>query len=173
MKILIIDDDKRFQTTLVEEFNDHGYIAYGFNSYAEFCMGSDQQFTHAVIDLRLKNENGIDVISDLKLKNSTIKIIMLTGFGSIATAVTAVKAGADDYLSKPVDIDILINTLLGNKIVSSRDSDDRPMSLAKYEREYIELILNKCDGNISKAAKVLGLHRQSLQRMLKKYPSKN
>lgn len=171
MNILIIDDDERFSKTLVEELQDFGHEAIAFNSYEKFKSSQDNKFTHAVIDLRLKNENGLDIVKNLRAQFENIKIIMLTGYGSIATAVTAVKNGADDYLSKPIEIEILLATLEGKNHMTE-DNSSNEMSLARHEREYIEMILEKCEGNISKAARVLGLHRQSLQRMLKKYPTK-
>jgi len=173
MNILVIDDDDKFRNSLVEEFVDHEFQSSGVASFSELNLQNLKNYTHAVVDLRLKNENGIEIVGKLKKENPEMRIIMLTGFGSIATAVTAVKSGADDYLAKPVDIEILIKTLQGVEIVEKEETDVMEMSLARHEREYIELILDKCDGNISKAARVLGLHRQSLQRMLKKYPLKN
>ncbi len=173
MNILVIDDDDKFRNSLIEEFIDHDFNSQGFSSFNEIDLSELNKFTHAVVDLRLKNENGIEIVGKLKKENSKMRIIMLTGFGSIATAVNAVKSGADDYLAKPIDIEILIKTLQGIEIVENEDEEIIEMSLARHEREYIELILDKCDGNISKAARVLGLHRQSLQRMLKKYPLKN
>jgi two-component system response regulator RegA len=173
MNILVIDDDNKFRNSLVEEFIDHDYQSNGIASFSELKLNELKSYTHAVVDLRLKNENGIEIVGKIKKENPEIRIVMLTGFGSIATAVNAVKSGADDYLAKPVDIEILIKTLKGIEIVETEEDDPVEMSLARHEREYIELILDKCDGNISKAARVLGLHRQSLQRMLKKYPLKN
>lgn len=173
MNILVIDDDNKFRSSLVEELIDHDIQSRGIASFSEINLNDLKNYTHAVVDLRLKNENGIEIIGKLKKENPNLRIIMLTGFGSIATAVSAVKSGADDYLAKPVDIEILIKTLKGIEIVETEEEDPAEMSLARHEREYIELILDKCDGNISKAARVLGLHRQSLQRMLKKYPLKN
>jgi two-component system response regulator RegA len=173
MNILVIDDDDKFRNSLIEEFIDHDFNSQGFSSFAEIELSELKKFTHAVVDLRLKNENGIEIVGKLKKENSEMRIIMLTGFGSIATAVNAVKSGADDYLAKPIDIEILIKTLQGIELVENDNEEITEMSLARHEREYIELILDKCEGNISKAARVLGLHRQSLQRMLKKYPLKN
>lgn len=173
MKVLIIDDDQRFRETLVEELIDHNFKSKGFGSFQEIVWENEEGYTHAVVDLRLKNENGIEIVGKLRSLFPSLRIIMLTGFGSIATAVSAVKSGADDYLSKPIDIEILISTLQGKEIIEIDEENSIEMSLAKHEREYIEMILEKCEGNISKAARVLGLHRQSLQRMLKKYPLKN
>ncbi len=173
MNILVIDDDNKFRSSLVEELIDHDFQSRGIASFSEINLNDLKNYTHAVVDLRDKKDNGIEIIGKLKKENPNLRIIMLTGFGSIATAVSAVKSGADDYLAKPVDIEILIKTLKGIEIVETEEEDPAEMSLARHEREYIELILDKCDGNISKAARVLGLHRQSLQRMLKKYPLKN
>lgn len=172
MNVLVIDDDLNFRKSLVDELIDYGFESKGFSSFNEVPQSEIDHFTHAVVDLRLKNENGIEIVSKLRAIKSDLRIIMLTGFGSIATAVSAVKSGADDYLAKPVDIEILIKTLKNEEITVDQ-GEAVEMSLAKHEREYIEMILEKCEGNISKAARVLGLHRQSLQRMLKKYPLKD
>jgi two-component system response regulator RegA len=175
MNVLVIDDDSRFRQTIVDEIIDHGYSALGFSSYKDYSESQSsvqKNYTHALVDLRLIDENGIEVVQKLRSQSVDMRIVMFTGYGSIATAVSAVKSGADDYLSKPVDIDLLLATLKGVELAEKDPIEHHEMTLARYEREYIELILEKCEGNISKAARVLGLHRQSLQRMLKKYPVK-
>ena len=176
MKILIIDDDEVFRETLIIHFADLHIEAVGSSSFKNLSLIDLSSYSHAVVDLRIAQENGLEVIQSLKSLHADMKIVMLTGFGSIATAVEAIKLGAHQYLTKPISFDVLIDTLFDNPadLASENDRDVKELTLAEKEREYIEFILNRHQGNISQAAKVLGLHRQSLQRMLKKYsPAKN
>ncbi len=176
MKILIIDDDEVFRETLIVHFADLHIEAVGSSSFKNLSLVDLSSYSHAVVDLRIAQENGLEVIQSLKSLHTEMKIVMLTGFGSIATAVEAIKLGAHQYLTKPISFDVLIDTLFDHPadLASENDRDVKELTLAEKEREYIEFILNRHQGNISQAAKVLGLHRQSLQRMLKKYsPAKN
>lgn len=176
MKIIIIDDDEVFRQTLKIQFSDLHLETLEISSLKELSLDIIPRFTHAIVDLRIAQENGLEVIQKLKTIHPEIKIVMLTGFGSIATAVEAIKLGAFQYLTKPVSFDVLVETLFDDSLISTNDNEKNPkeLTLAEKEREYIEFILNRHQGNISQAAKVLGLHRQSLQRMLKKYsPAKN
>lgn len=176
MKILIIDDDEVFRETLIVHFADLHIEAVGSSSFKNLSLVDLSSYSHAVVDLRIAQENGLDVIQSLKSLHTEMKIVMLTGYGSIATAVEAIKLGAHQYLTKPISFDVLIDTLFDHPadLASENDRDVKELTLAEKEREYIEFILNRHQGNISQAAKVLGLHRQSLQRMLKKYsPAKN
>jgi two-component system response regulator RegA len=125
---------------------------------------------YAVIDLRLGGERGLEVLKDLVERLPGLKAVLLTGYGSIATAVEAIKLGAVHYLTKPAnpdDIEKGFERLTGDTNVSLPEA---PPSLARHEREYIEYVLAATSGNISEAARRLGLHRQSLQRKLRKYP---
>ncbi len=171
MNILIVEDDKNFADSLALEFQDEGHKTYILE---DLNLLKDLEFipTHSVVDLRVGTDSGLDFIFEIKKLSPECRIIMLTGFGSIATAVEAVKRGAFEYLTKPVSFNDLYKTLCGEKKEIVEELEKSPISLALKEREYIEYTLNECDGNISKAAKLLGLHRQSLQRKLKKYPPK-
>jgi two-component system response regulator RegA len=126
----------------------------------------------AIVDLRLRGESGLDIVKNLRESDSTISIIVLTGYGSIATALEAVRRGADHYLSKPVDVDQI---LAAYETVNSTESGESVPpstvpSLARVEWEHIQRVLTDCGGNVSQAAKLLGLHRRSLQRKLLKFP---
>lgn len=172
MKVLLIDDDENFTSSLVLDFQDKKIEIMAFTQYVDVPKDQINTFTHAIVDLRLKGENGLNILVSLRSENEQIKMIMLTGFGTISTAVEAMRLGAVNYLSKPVSFEKLYYTMQNseeenNEIVVLAESE---MTLAEKEREYIEYVLVKCGNNISKAAKILGLHRQSLQRMLKKYP---
>ena len=169
MKVLLIDDDENFSNSLLQEFQDRNIEVISFTKYSDVEKDIVENVTHAIVDLRLKGENGLNILINLREINPTIKMVMLTGFGTISTAVEAMRLGAINYLSKPVSFDHLLHTLQ-NAIESETELLESEMTLAEKEREYIEYVLVKCDNNISKAAKILGLHRQSLQRMLRKYP---
>jgi two-component system response regulator RegA len=126
----------------------------------------------ALVDLRLPDGHGLDVVRRLHAIDETTCIIVLTGYGSIATAVEGLKLGASDYLTKPVDADQVVAAFekaeSGQGTAAARDFT--VPSLARVEWEHIQRVLTECGGNVSHAARVLGLHRRSLQRKLSKYP---
>lgn len=168
--ILIIEDNQDLRETLTAEFEDRNLIVVAVESFDLIPLA---QFDFAVVDLRLKNDNGIHCVEKIKFNSPNCRIVMLTGYPSLATAVEAVKKGAFHYLTKPVNISQLENALFEKQIKStniSQSNNNNHPTLAKHEREYIEYILAESNGNITLAAKKLGLHRQSLQRKLKKYP---
>jgi two-component system response regulator RegA len=165
MKVLLIEDDQFFASTLELEFSDLGHQFTHIETPTELHQLQDE-ITHAIVDLRVKSHSGIDFIPIIKEKFPNCYIVMLTAFGSIASTVDAIKLGADDYITKPVTFDLLYQALKNEK---KQSSETETNSLARNEREYIEFILKQHGGNISQAAKTLGIHRQSLQRKLKKY----
>jgi two-component system response regulator RegA len=170
---LIVDDDDVFRETLCRAFRLRDWDAYEAGD-AERALAAVREFGPdlAVVDLRLAGESGLDIVRAIRGLDATISIIMLTGYGSIATALEAVKCGADDYLTKPVDVDQVIAAYDGQG--GSEPAGARPPisapSLDRVEWEHIQRVLADCGGNISQAAKILGLHRRSLQRKLSKYP---
>jgi len=165
-QILILEDDVRLAKSLKKDFEDHDYEVTIANRILD--IPKDEVFSHAVVDLRLSGGDfGLDVIEGLKNKNPEIKIVVLSGYGSITTAVEAVKRGAVDYLTKPASFSEIEKALNGKRV--KPEADFKRRSLSEVEHEYIDFVLTKNEGNISKTAKDLGLHRQSLQRKLKKY----
>jgi two-component system, response regulator RegA len=165
-QILILEDDVRLAKSLKKDFEDQDYDVVIANRILE--IPKDEVFSHAVVDLRLSGGDfGLDVIEGLKNKNPEIKIVVLSGYGSITTAVEAVKRGAVDYLTKPASFSEIDQALNGIRV--KPEADFKRRSLSEVEHEYIDFVLTKNEGNISKTAKDLGLHRQSLQRKLKKY----
>lgn len=162
----MLEDDRRFRKALAEEFADKGYNVIDIGSLKDL---ENKFFDYAVIDLRLLAESGLVAIPELLFYNPSCRIIILSGYGSVATAVEAIKLGAINYLNKPASCE-LIEAALKDQI---KDKDLDPFQVAplsQHEHEYIDFVLSKNDGNITKTAKQLGLHRQSLQRKLKKYP---
>lgn len=165
--LLILEDDDSLAKGLADEFADHGYQVAIASSISQIPK---RPFDYALLDLRLGGEFGLDAIEVVKRENVHCRVVMLTGYGSVVTAVQAMKLGADDYLTKPVGFKQIERVLIGEKI-NSDEPELRLKSLSENEHEYIDYVLTKNQGNISKTAKELGLHRQSLQRKLKKYPS--
>jgi two-component system response regulator RegA len=124
----------------------------------------------AVVDLRLPDGSGLDVVQRLKAIDPSTAIVVLTGYGSIATALESVRLGALHYLTKPTDADRILAAFQHGLASRPRDLAADPPSLARVEWEYLNRVLTDCDGNISEAARQLGMHRRSLQRKLSKYP---
>lgn len=168
--LLIIDDDEKLRKVLSEDFIDKGYEVITAGSSHDL---KTKVFDAAIVDLRLTYESGLQVIAFLKSANPLCRIVVLTGYGSVATAVEAVKLGAYNYLNKPVSSDE-IEAALNADVEMKNHSREEPTvkTLDQHEHEYIQYILTKNEGNITKTAQQLGLHRQSLQRKLKKYPNR-
>ncbi len=168
---LVVDDDDIFRTRLCRAFASRGWEAVAASDGAQALYIAKQSSPDlAVVDLRLPGMNGLEIVERLRHLDETICIIMLTGYGSIATAVTATKLGANHYLGKPADADQVLNAYLGITNNPNESAPGSVPSLARVEWEHIQRILSDCGGNVSQAAKLLGLHRRSLQRKLAKYP---
>jgi two-component system, response regulator RegA len=166
--ILVVDDDSIYRTQLVRALTTRRYEAYAASNREEaMIIARRNEPERAVVDLRMPDANGLDVVSELMTIDPHIQIIVLTGYGSIATAVEAVRRGAHDYLTKPVDVDQILQTF--DKEGGGQVPESTP-SLARVEWEHIQRILSDCGNNISEAARRLGIHRRSLQRKLQKYP---
>jgi two-component system response regulator RegA len=165
--VLIVDDDEAFRERLVRAMRDRGYEATGVADHvAAIDAAREESPELAVVDLRLPGESGLAVVRDLKALDSSTVVIVLTGYGSIATAVESIKLGAASYLTKPADADQIVAALEGTQ----PPEDAQAPSLARVEWEHIHRVLADCGGNVSQAARVLGIHRRSLQRKLAKRP---
>ena len=168
--VLVVDDDDVFRTRLGKAFQDRGFEVRTAHSAAEAVrLAQLDSPEFAVVDLRMPGASGLDVVRELHTIDPASVIVMLTGYGSIATAVEAVRAGALHYLSKPVDIDQILAAFEGKTATTQAGTAEVP-SLARVEWEHIQRVLSDCEGNISQAARLLGLHRRSLQRKLAKDP---
>nr|BDT29275.1 response regulator [Bacteriovorax sp. HI3] len=166
--ILILEDDASFRSSLAQEFLDKGFRVHEIDVIKNIPA---IKYDYAVVDLQLKNERGIEAISLLLELNPECRIVLLTGYGSIASSVEAIRLGAINYLTKPVDIAELERVLFEG--IEQGERSDKSMnrqSLSEHEYEYIQYVLNQNGGNITKTAKELGMYRQSLQRKLKKSP---
>ena len=134
-------------------------------------MASEQRFDFALIDLRLATESGLELIKPLRAAQPSIRIVLMTGYASVATAVEAIKRGADDYLLKPTTVDTILRTLSSTANVSTAAEPQATMTpLSRLEWEHIHQALAETNGNVSAAARLLGMHRRSLQRKLAKRP---
>ncbi|MBN8968191.1 MAG: ActR/PrrA/RegA family redox response regulator transcription factor [Rhizobiales bacterium] len=166
--LLIVEDDKAFLERLSRAMEARGFSVTSCDSVPE---GLAQIERHppafAVVDLRLGDGNGLDVVGALQAKRPDARAIVLTGYGNIATAVTAVKLGAVDYLAKPADADDVVAALLA----IGRDKSElpqNPMSADRVRWEHIQRIYEMCDRNVSETARRLNMHRRTLQRILAK-----
>jgi two-component system response regulator RegA len=165
-RLLLLEDDRRFRKTLAEDFVERGYAVTEAGNLREL---KTMDFDYAVIDLRLLGESGLDAIPQLKKQSPDCQIVVLSGYGSVATAVAAVKLGALNYLHKPASCE-LIEAALKDDLKEEGLLPFQIAPLNQHEHEYIEFVLSQNKGNITKTAQQLGLHRQSLQRKLKKLP---
>ncbi|HEY7665871.1 MAG TPA: ActR/PrrA/RegA family redox response regulator transcription factor [Xanthobacteraceae bacterium] len=166
--LLIVEDDKSFLQRLARAMEGRGFIVTAAESVAEGLSHLETSSpAFAVVDMRLEDGNGLDVISALKRRRPDARAIILTGYGNIATAVNAVKLGAVDYLSKPVDADDVVAALLA---LDGRKAEppENPMSADRVRWEHIQRIYELCSRNVSETARRLNMHRRTLQRILAK-----
>lgn len=166
--LLIVEDDKSFLTRLAKALEARGFVVTTAESVAEGLRQVEHTSpAFAVVDMRLSDGNGLDVISALKRRRPDARGIILTGYGNIATAVNAVKLGAVDYLAKPVDADDVVAALLALDSKSIAPPEN-PMSADRVRWEHIQRIYELCDRNVSETARRLNMHRRTLQRILAK-----
>ncbi len=166
--LLLVDDDKTFLTRLERAMQKRGFDVRIADTVAGGLAAVEESApAFAVVDLRLEDGNGLDVVAALHHKREDARAVVLTGYGNIATAVTAVKLGAVDYLSKPADAEDVINALLasGGK---PPDPPENPMSADRVRWEHIQRVYELCDRNVSETARRLNMHRRTLQRILAK-----
>jgi two-component system, response regulator RegA len=171
--ILVVDDDATFRTRLVRALTTRGYVTLEAGDVdSAVARAKEHKPARAIVDLRMPGKSGLDLISALMDIDEEIQILVLTGYGSIATAVEAVRRGAIDYLNKPVDTEQILAVFDREHAPTATASDvtEAKPSLARVEWEHIQRVLSDCGGNISEAARQLGIHRRSLQRKLSKLP---
>ncbi|HQY61258.1 MAG: response regulator [Myxococcales bacterium] len=173
--LLVVDDDATYRARLLRAFADRGLDARGAANAPEAIALAQQDSPElAVVDLKMPGPSGLELVAALKAIDPTTNVVVVTGYGSIATALEAVRLGATHYLTKPCDADEILAAF-----DRGSDSPKEPPaagdieapSLARAEWEHIHRVLTDCGGNISEAARRLGLHRRSLQRKISKYPT--
>ena len=168
-KLLIVDDDAPLRARLARVMERRGFEVFDAEGVKAAARVIDSEtFTHAVLDMKLEDGNGLEVVSMIHDKMPDCRIIMLTGFGNIATAVAAVKAGAVDYLPKPADPDAIASALLQQGDQMPPPPED-PMSADRVRWEHIQRVYEQCGRNVSETARRLKLHRRTLQRILAKH----
>jgi two-component system response regulator RegA len=166
--LLILDDDKPFLHRLARAMESRGFAVTQCETVAEGLAALETTPpAFAIIDMRLGDGNGLDVIQKLKESRPDARGIILTGYGNIATAVTAVKLGAFDYLAKPADADEIYHALMATTI-DKPDAQENPMSADRVRWEHIQRVFESCDRNVSETARRLNMHRRTLQRILAK-----
>lgn len=173
VSVLLADDDDILRKRLAKAFESRGFEVFQATS-AQTVMrvAKDHSPEWVLLDLRMPGVVGLELVTSLHGIDPNTNIVVLTGYGSIATAMEAVRLGATHYLSKPVDMDEVLSAFRRHRNESflSSDPDQTTPSLARVEWEHIQRVLSDCGGNISEAARRLGLHRRSLQRKLSKHP---
>ncbi len=170
-RLLVVDDDERFRSRLVRAFVDRGFEAYGAeDASTALLLASESAPWGVVTDLRMPGADGLQLVRSLCATATAPRVVVLTGYGSIATAVEAMRLGAVHYLVKPCHADQILDALEGGGAPDETKLAFETPSLARLEREHIERVIVQCGGNISKAARVLGIHRRTLQYKLAKFP---
>jgi two-component system response regulator RegA len=174
---LILDDNQVFADTLARSLTRRGYVTTVAHSGEQaLAAAATTAFTYATIDLQLQHDSGLQWIAPLRQQLPQARLLVLTGYASIATTVQAIKAGADNYLAKPANLDSILSALT----LSANDSDTEvaahgsveavPLSVERLEWEHIQRVLTEHQGNISSTARALSMHRRTLQRKLAKRP---
>ncbi|MCH8493083.1 MAG: response regulator [Idiomarina sp.] len=166
-QVLMIDDDEAFGRVMLRRLEHHGWIGKHCTSPEQALSEHKQEnFTAILLDLNLSGASGLKYLAAIQQQWPQARVIILTGYASIATTVHAIKQGADDYLTKPVEINLLLKTLAGDG--EPPELSDEPVSVDALEWELIQRTLQEHDGNISATARALKMHRRTLQRKLQK-----
>jgi two-component system, response regulator RegA len=167
--LLIVEDDKALRSRLARAFEQRGFAVTQAETVDEAISAVEASApAFAVVDMRLEDGNGLEVIEAIRERRSDTRAIVLTGYGNIATAVTAVKLGAIDYLSKPADADEIVSALLRGPDAKAPPPPENPMSADRVRWEHIQRVYESCDRNVSETARRLNMHRRTLQRILAK-----
>ena len=170
--LLVVDDDPAFNKVLARALGQRGFDTYGAtDGEAALELARDHEPEFVVLDLNIGGESGLKLIRPLLDASPGARILVLTGYASIATAVDAVKLGAIQYLAKPADVDSIVRALRAEEVVLEDHVPDAPMSVDRLEWEHIQRVLAEHEGNISATARALQMHRRTLQRKLARPPS--
>lgn len=171
--LLLVDDDETFRQVLARSMRRHGFEVYEAGDMEQALIQAQAHAPDsALVDLRLPGESGLYVVEQLRRQWPRCHIVVLTGYASIATAVQAVKLGADDYLTKPAATATILRALQAPGPDSALPPPEQPLSVDRLEWEHINKVLQEHDGNISATARALNMHRRTLQRKLAKKPAR-
>jgi two-component system response regulator RegA len=171
--LLLVEDDAVFAGVLSRALQRRHFDVVRAETAAEALqLAREFRPRHAVVDLKLGEDSGLALIPALLAQDPSMRVLLLTGYASIATAVEAIKRGAHDYLAKPVDADTVVRALLADDAATPEtvDAPETMLPLRRLEWEHIQRTLHECHGNISETARRLGMHRRTLQRKLEKHP---
>jgi len=174
--ILIVDDDERLRTQLVNAMTRRGLVAVAASDYDSAVVQLESApFDFAILDLKMPGQSGLELLRDMHQRWPEVAVVLMTGYGSIATAIDAVKLGAVNYVQKPADADDLLAALERGLAEPLGDAtqDYAAPTLARAEWEHIQRVLADCAGNVSEAARRLGVHRRTLQRKLNVLPPRD
>lgn len=166
--LLLVDDDAPFRQRLSVLLSRKGFAVTAVGSLQEARVEAARiKPAHAVVDMRLEDGNGLDLVAELRAMSPDVRVVMLTGYGNLATAVAAVKAGAIDYLAKPADPEDIVRALSADGS-NKPEAPPEPMSADRVRWEHIQRVYELCDRNVSETARRLKMHRRTLQRILAK-----
>lgn len=169
--LLLVDDDRSFSDVLRGALAARGFeVRIAHNVTDGLIAATDDPPEYAVIDLKMPGPSGLELVKQLKALDENTRIVVLTGYASIATAVEAIKLGATHYLAKPADADEIVAALHRGEGDANVTIGDNPLSVARLEWEHIQRVLKECSDNVSATARRLGMHRRTLQRKLAKRP---
>lgn len=171
-KLLIIEDDQALSSTLARRLTKQGFECVQCHDVSNGLLMARQFMpSHILLDMKIADHNGLTLIKPLRQYLPKVKMVLLTGYASIATAVEAIRLGADNYLAKPVDTQTLLNALAAEvEPEVQAEFTEQPLSPKRLEWEHIQQVLANNNGNVSETARVLGMHRRTLQRKLLKKP---
>ncbi|MCB0352106.1 MAG: response regulator [Bdellovibrionales bacterium] len=171
--VLVVEDDEPFRVRISRALSRRGFIVHAAADYnSGYSLIETLRPDYALLDLSLGKASGLDLLPEFRKKSPNTKITILTGYGSISTTVVALKNGAHHYLTKPAALEEIVSSFSQPGSVDNPSSEESYPTLSQVEWEYIQKILHGCGGNVTQAAKKLGLHRRSLQRKLAKHPEK-
>ena len=171
-ELIIVDDDFPFRERLSRSMQKKGFNVENFsNSLETIKRISVKKFDYAIVDMRLEDGSGLELIKKMKENNPNTKPLLLTGYGNIATAVAAIKSGAIDYLPKPAEVDQIYDALTSSKDMLPPPPEN-PMSADRIRWEHIQRVFIQCSRNVSETARRLRMHRRTLQRILNKHAPK-
>ena len=171
--LLLVDDDEIYCEVLAGALTKRNYaVSVAHNLSTALQLARDTEPEYAVVDLRIGTDSGLELVKQLAALDENTRIIMLTGYASVATAVESIKLGAVHYLTKPATADEVVAALHREEGDASVEPSQQPLSVKRLEWEHLQRVLTRHDGNISAAARALNMHRRTLQRKLAKHPVK-
>ena len=170
--LIIVDDDLPFRERLSRSMEKKGFVVESFSNFKDSSNRiNSKNFDFAIVDMRLEDGSGLELIKEIKISNPNTKSLLLTGYGNIATAVAAIKSGAIDYLPKPAEVDQIYDALTNSKNVLPPPPEN-PMTADRIRWEHIQRVFIQCNRNVSETARRLRMHRRTLQRILNKHAPK-